>query len=268
MSGASILKAAVIAAVLTSASTALGQGAAPAPTVTDTRVDAKGVGISGGIIAGAEVVLAIESIAKVKPVWAWIVFPVLGAGGGGVGGYFLEKKSPEGAVALLVVSMAAIIPTAIGIAASRRYHPETEGAVEGDRDGGNDSYSFEESPSAGTPEEEATTTEVESRPSETTEEGPPAEEAAPPPETTEDDKPETEPAPTGSPTPSSARERKRQDRLAHLSAGALFHLSARRQFGLGIPAIDLRHSPNYVDGASTAHTGVEIHIPLLRLEIP
>jgi len=227
--------------------------AAEGPRAPDGPVEATGVGIAGGVIVGAELIFLLEAAIGVEPVWPWVVFPLLGAAGGGVGGYFLENASPEGAIALLVAGLAAIIPTAMAISASRAYDPEREGAVAGDSVGER-GLSFELPPRIDDVEG-GTTTEVESRPDEIPEdagEPPGAEEGGAGPE-------------ARAPGPA------RDSRARHLASGSLLHVHRDFGFGWGVPAPEVRVGP--VPGAGVMpgverDRGLEINLPILRVDLP
>lgn len=254
-----ILSIAVLAAVIVFSGTAAAQGAGATP---NAPVEAKGVGISGGIIGGAEVVLLVESFADVKPAWPWVVFPILGAGGGGVGGYFLEKNSPKGAVALLVSSMALLIPTTVAISIARAYEADEEGMVPADSEGGA-SFSFELDPDE--QPDEGTYTDVESRPDNVPDDEPPIEEA-----------PDSEPEPAapaaseGEMTgPEARNDSSGNTAVRHLASGSLLHVGSDRSFGFGIPAVDVR--PTTWSAEESIHRiipGVEVHVPLFRMDLP
>jgi hypothetical protein len=248
MKGAFLLVgAALLAAVFLFSAVASAQ----APTTPTEPVEATGVGISGGIMAGAEIVLILEAIIDVEPVWAWWVFPILGAAGGGVGGYFLENASAGGAVAMLVTGIALLIPTAVAISVARAYDPEDEGAI---TEGGA-KYSFELPPDDAAVEGE-TMTEVESRPGEI-----PADGALPP------EGEEGEPAP---PVEDGASgQQASADGPGHLRSGSLFHVGRDLSAGFGFPSIDIR--PTRVSGEEAMlgmNRGVEIHVALLRVDLP
>jgi len=235
-------------------------------------VETKGVGISGGIIAGAELSLLIESFADVKPVWPWIVLPIITAAGGGVGGYYLDKSAPEGAIAVLVTSMALLIPTTIAVSIAREYEPG-EGVKLIDESGG-EKYSFEKPPAE--PVEGAqpeTVTEVESRPDEI-----PPGEAQPPGDGVEGPQaPPAEPAPAPVPAPGSsggtsahlAPHAAQPAWARHLSSGSLLHVDRDLGAGVGVPSIDVR--PVYlIDEAALAapRSGVEFRVSLLKIDLP
>lgn len=244
-------------------------GQASGPAAPDQPVSADWVGVSGGVLVGAELVLGIEAAFGVDETWALIVFPILGAAGGGVGGYFLEQASPEGAVAMLVTGLAALIPTAVAVSASTAYDPEEEGAVV-DESAAGAAYSFERTPVAGE-EKGGATTEVESRPEGLPEGTPPlpgasgqggaAPGGSPPPES---------PPPEGSIDSQSRREEpSRQATAGHLASGSLFHVDRDLGAGFGIPAVDLRPTALTPERAMLdTERGLEVHVPLLRVDLP
>lgn len=77
---------------------------------TDLRATPKGT-IGLGLI-GAELGLVIPSLAGLNDAWALSVFPIVGAAGGAVAGYFgLDRNNHEKAsVAVLTVGLAGVIP--------------------------------------------------------------------------------------------------------------------------------------------------------------
>ena len=88
--------------------------------------------IIGGAFLGAEVVAIPMGIAGVRAGWAYAVFPGLGAIGGGIGGYFMDKAYDDaktnayGSAFMLAGGMALIIPTIVLILNATRYHPSAE----------------------------------------------------------------------------------------------------------------------------------------------
>ena len=95
-------------------------------------VNAAGKGTIGLGLIGAELGFIIPALAGLDDTWAFIVFPVVGAVGGGVAGYFLldQPDHPEIAVTVLAVGMAAVIPTMVITLSATAYDPEEEEAVE------------------------------------------------------------------------------------------------------------------------------------------
>ncbi|MCP4674722.1 MAG: hypothetical protein GY854_04245 [Deltaproteobacteria bacterium] len=265
---ASVLVAAMLCPAL---ATAQEEG----PPTGNKPVEAKFVGVAGGVIAGAELVVIVEAIIGVKPLWPYLTFPLLGAAGGGVGGYFLEQNSKGGAVALLIGSMALSIPTVLMASSARAFDPEEEGAVAEDGEAGGN-YSFEQTPS-GEAQPEDTSTEVESRP-----EGAPPE-ALPPPGTDDGGEVSPEPAPKPEPKPEpkpseegnfikAKRQTVRATRSAEhrrATAGALLYLDSDGSAALTVPLIDVR--PTLIsreDAYLGVKPGVEVYVPLLRIDLP
>ena len=79
------------------------------------QVDATPKGTIGLGLVGAELGLIIPSVSGLTDVWALTVFPVVGATGGALAGYFaLDKPGREkGSVAALVVGLAGVIPAVL-----------------------------------------------------------------------------------------------------------------------------------------------------------
>ncbi len=97
------------------------------PTANPIDADFKGM-IGLGLI-GVELGFVIPALAGARDAWAFIVFPVIGAGGGAAAGYFLLEKGdgePELAVAALTAGMALVIPALVVTLAATAYDPETE----------------------------------------------------------------------------------------------------------------------------------------------
>jgi hypothetical protein len=83
-----------------------------------------GKGITGGALLGAEVVMLTEAALKVKPAWAYIVGGVVGAAGGGVGGYFLEQEGDAKlSLYALAGGFALVIPTTVAVLSATAYEP-------------------------------------------------------------------------------------------------------------------------------------------------
>jgi len=90
-------------------------------------VSAKGKGIVGGGLLGAEVVTLVEAAAGVKPGWAYLVGAVIGAGGGAVAGSQIEKNSDSKiSVYMLAGGMALVIPTTVAILQATSYKPPAD----------------------------------------------------------------------------------------------------------------------------------------------
>lgn len=129
-----VLTFVAIAAAQFSPSRAAAQCAASAPacdTVDSTPKATIGVGL-----LGAEVGLLVPAIAGLRETWAYIVFPLVGAAGGAVGGYFIDQGSPnqpEISVALLAIGVGLAVPAVVGTLALTAYRPP-EDAAEADDD--------------------------------------------------------------------------------------------------------------------------------------
>ena len=79
------------------------------------EIDATPKGTIGLGLVGAELGLIIPSVSGLRKVWALTVFPIVGATGGALAGYFaLDKPGREkGSVATLVVGLAGVIPAVL-----------------------------------------------------------------------------------------------------------------------------------------------------------
>lgn len=111
-------------ALLSAAAPAAAQDGEVEQTKTEVKADFKGT-IGLGLI-GAELGFVIPALAGARGAWPYIVFPVAGAAGGAVGGYFLLEKGdghPELAVATLTVGMALVIPALVATIAATAYRP-------------------------------------------------------------------------------------------------------------------------------------------------
>lgn len=83
-------------------------------------------------LIGAEIGLIVPAIAGVRDEWwPYLVFPVLGAAGGAVGGYFLDDamqrgNTPEVSVVMMAIGMALVVPAVIGTLALTAYSPPAD----------------------------------------------------------------------------------------------------------------------------------------------
>jgi hypothetical protein len=93
------------------------------PSRADSTNRAKG--IVGGALVGAEVVILTEAAIGVKPMWLYGVGAVVGAGGGGVAGYYLGGvSSPKPPSFVLAGGIALFIPTLIGLVTATQFQPD------------------------------------------------------------------------------------------------------------------------------------------------
>ncbi|MDH5674909.1 MAG: hypothetical protein OEZ06_22455 [Myxococcales bacterium] len=126
----SVLCAVVTACVLwASASSARAQVTSGMQTATPVTADFKGM-VGLGLI-GAELGLVIPALAGAEGTWPYVVFPVLGAGGGAVAGYFLLESGgghPEAAVYTLTAGLALVIPALVVAVAATAYDYEADAA--------------------------------------------------------------------------------------------------------------------------------------------
>lgn len=199
-------------------------------------------GTVGGGLLGAELVLAVEAAAGVKSPWLYLAGGVVGAAGGAVGGYFIEKdSSPRVSMLLLAGGLTLAIPTTVAVLSATAYEPPADYVQ--------DTPPFDE-PIADPPE--------------------------PPPLPAGTNPPATAPvAPTTSPpgpsTPTSRAPAKRQ-RLArtqiaplHVMPPALFDVTPR-MLALSVPAVEVT---NTYTRAELELYGVdqstEVHIPVLNV---
>lgn len=101
------------------------------PETTPVQPDFKGI-VGLGLI-GAELGFVLPAVTGLHETWAFIVFPLAGAAGGGVAGYFLLEKGeghPELAVASLTAGMALFIPAMLVTLNATAYNPEDSAALE------------------------------------------------------------------------------------------------------------------------------------------
>jgi hypothetical protein len=204
-----------------------------------THVHPDGKGIIGLGLIGAELGLFIPAIVqnstRSNEWWPYLVFPLIGAAGGAVGGYFLEQgtqSSPEIDVAFMVAGMVLIVPTVIGTLALAAYSPPAE-TVGADEDMTVDEGSDEDSVEA-----------------------------------VQEDTTETEAAPSdSSTTPATAPQSRRETRASDLLAGGTgllrFDADTHRVL-LGVPVVGA--TPTYT-AEEIAHLHLtqtyDVHIPVV-----
>lgn len=89
-----------------------------------TEVSPTGKGIAGGALLGAEAVMLTEAAFGVQPGWAYAVGGLVGAAGGGVGGYFVEQTgSARASMFMLAGGMVLVIPTTVAVLSATAYRP-------------------------------------------------------------------------------------------------------------------------------------------------
>ena len=164
------------------------------------------------------------------------------------------------------------------------YDPEKEGAVQSDTEESG-TFSFELPPSEAPKKEQGdATTEVEARP-----EGAPPSSSPPPSETAPVVEPEGPPSePGGEPEPpaadegeapppesvepsarSSSRKRSRVAAYRRARSGSLVYVDNDGTTGLSVPFVDVR--PTYISMKNTfltPRTGIEVLVPILRVDLP
>jgi hypothetical protein len=84
-------------------------------------------GTIGGGLLGAELVLCIEAAVGVQNPWLYVAGGVVGAGGGAVGGYFVEQDaSPRASMLLLAGGLTLAIPTTVAVLSATSYEPPAD----------------------------------------------------------------------------------------------------------------------------------------------
>lgn len=127
---------AYVAALVAAMTVAAWSGQAMAQAETNEPSDtSNGVKAAIGLgLLGADVTLIIQGAARVRNPWLLSIIPIVVAGGGAAGGYFVGAGSldTEGdgslaaGVALLVSGLALVIPAAILVAHGRSYRRERD----------------------------------------------------------------------------------------------------------------------------------------------
>jgi hypothetical protein len=110
---------------------AIALAGSPSDARADGPVTATGKGTVGGALLGGEVVCITMGAIGVERGWPYFVFGGLGAVGGGIGGFFVEKTStPEPSLYMLAGGMALIIPTLVVSLNATAYKPPETDQVE------------------------------------------------------------------------------------------------------------------------------------------
>ncbi len=100
-------------------------------------IDATPKGTIGLGIIGAEIGFAVPALAGIDGAWAYVVFPVIGAAGGAIGGFYAidNNDNERAAVAMLTVGMALMVPTLVLTLAMTAYDPDDDVEDSGDSGG-------------------------------------------------------------------------------------------------------------------------------------
>lgn len=116
------------AAAVTAATFAAVFAGSPIEARADGPVTPTGKGMVGGGLLGAEVVCITMGAVGVQKGWPYFVFGALGAAGGVVGGFFVEKTAiAEPSVYMLAGGLGLVIPTlVISLNATSYKPPETD----------------------------------------------------------------------------------------------------------------------------------------------
>jgi hypothetical protein len=119
----SSFNAAVLAAFFGAAATV-----AHTPEARADEVSPKGKGMVGGGLLGAEVVTITEAIIGVRNPIFYGIGAAVGAGGGVVGGYFVEQSSTDGRVPVYMLAggLALVIPALVLTLNATRYRPRED----------------------------------------------------------------------------------------------------------------------------------------------
>jgi len=144
---------------LMAAALAFGGPAAEAHAQTSEpagQIEATPKGTIGLGLVGAEIGLVIPALAGLHETWAFVVFPLVGAAAGAVGGYFAidNRDSENAAVAMLTTGLALLVPSLVLTLAMTAYDPQDEGELE-EEDSALEEIDEGDEPAAAEPEPEA-----------------------------------------------------------------------------------------------------------------
>jgi hypothetical protein len=110
------------------------------PAHAEGPVSGTGKGIVGGALLGAEVVTITMGIIGVEAGWPYFVFGAVGAGAGGVAGFFVEDATdpdtPEVPLYMLAGGMALVIPALVVALDATSYKPPETDQIEGEPSSG------------------------------------------------------------------------------------------------------------------------------------
>ena len=107
---------------------AIAGGEVSAVQAQPQQVEAPYKGTIGLGLLGAELGMVIPAVAGLHEAWAFVVFPVLGAGAGAVGGYFGldEGGQTELAVASITAGLVLAIPSLVLTLSATSYDPSED----------------------------------------------------------------------------------------------------------------------------------------------
>jgi hypothetical protein len=119
---------------MASMAVSIGLVAATAATVGGERVASAdevsphGKGIVGGGLLGADVVTGTMGVIGVHNPWVYVIGGAVGAGGGAVGGYFVENASGDGRAPMYMLAggLALIIPAVVLTLDATRFRPSDD----------------------------------------------------------------------------------------------------------------------------------------------
>lgn len=122
--------AVVVVSTGLSAAFAAAPGAVSAQSSEPTKIGASPKGTVGLGLVGAELGLVLPAAFGLTDLWATIVFPVVGAGGGAAAGYFLidDGGQNDGAlgVAMMTTGLVLVIPSVVLAVSLGRYDPDAD----------------------------------------------------------------------------------------------------------------------------------------------
>jgi len=232
--------------------------------VGKTESAGKPKGTIGGALLGGELVVTVEAAAGVKSGWAYAGGAILGAAGGGVGGYFIEKNaSPRVDLLMLAGGMTLVIPSIVFALSRTAYAPPVDYLT--DKPPADEPIANPPQPDVPTGAAPAPVETVSPPP-------PPATAPAVPPPATESPTPPASPGPAGpNSNPSSSLPRVRH----HLAVTRLPPLELTQPglvaltpeaLALRMPAVEIQNTYTRTELAMygvTQHT--EVHIPVVSV---
>jgi uncharacterized membrane protein YuzA (DUF378 family) len=103
-------------------------GSAQLAHAQETQIETDFKGAVGLGLVGAEIGAVVPALIGIEATWAYIVFPVVGAAGGGLLGYFTldQMDKPELSVVALTAGMTLILPALIATLQLTSYSEEDQ----------------------------------------------------------------------------------------------------------------------------------------------